>query len=172
MPDVIRLQQLNEMPADEFVRRLAGVFEHSPWVASQVARERPFSSIDSLHAAMVRRVQQAGPTAQLSLIQAHPELAGKAAMAGQVTAESAREQAGAGLDLCGSADLDTLQRLNRRYVQKFGFPFILAVRGYDRRGIIAELERRTESSAAQEREESLRQIYRIARFRLQDLITD
>ncbi|WP_244813609.1 2-oxo-4-hydroxy-4-carboxy-5-ureidoimidazoline decarboxylase [Caballeronia sp. Lep1P3] len=164
------LDQLNTMPADAFVTVLGGIFEHSPWVAEIAAARRPFSSIDELHATMSQTVETAGEDKQLALINAHPELAGKAAVRGELTAESTREQSGAGLNLCTQEEFDKLQSLNRAYREKFGFPFILAVRGYDRHGIIANFEARVNHSRAEELRTSLEQIYRIARFRLDDLI--
>src|SRR5262249_7420623 len=164
------LDQLNSMPADTFVTVLAGIFEHSPWVPEAAARQRPFASIDALHDAMSRIVEQAGDERQLKLINAHPELAGKAAVRGELTAESTREQSGAGLDLCTQEEFDRLQSLNKAYREKFGFPFILAVRGYDRHGIIATFEARVNNSRADELRASLDQIYRIARFRLDELL--
>ncbi|MFM0051039.1 2-oxo-4-hydroxy-4-carboxy-5-ureidoimidazoline decarboxylase [Caballeronia grimmiae] len=164
------LDQLNAMPADAFVTVLAGIFEHSPWVAEIAAQQRPFESIDALHAAMSKAVETAGDEKQLALINAHPELAGKAAVRGELTAESTREQSGAGLNLCTQEEFDKLQSLNAAYRHKFGFPFILAVRGYDRHGIIANFEERVNHDRAEELRTSLDQIYRIARFRLDDLI--
>jgi 2-oxo-4-hydroxy-4-carboxy-5-ureidoimidazoline decarboxylase len=164
------LDQLNTMPADTFVTVLAGIFEHSPWVPEAAATQRPFANIDELHTAMSRIVEQAGDEKQLALINAHPELAGKAAVRGELTAESTREQSGAGLNLCTQEEFDRLQALNQAYRDKFGFPFILAVRGYDRHGIIANFETRVNNSRADELRASLDQIYRIARFRLEDLI--
>ncbi|WP_250533855.1 2-oxo-4-hydroxy-4-carboxy-5-ureidoimidazoline decarboxylase [Caballeronia sp. AZ10_KS36] len=164
------LDQLNTMPVDAFVTVLAGIFEHSPWVAEIAAEKRPFSSIDELHATMSQAVETAGEEKQLALINAHPELAGKAAVRGELTAESTREQSGAGLDLCTQEEFDKLQSLNAAYREKFGFPFILAVRGYDRHGIIANFEARVNHDRDEELRTSLDQIYRIARFRLDDLI--
>lgn len=168
----LTLDELNRMAADDFEQCLAGIFEHSPWVARQVAQQRPFAGIDALHAAMVRRVAQASARQQLELIRAHPELAGKAAVRGELTHESSREQAGAGLDQCSPDEYRELTELNAAYLEKFGFPFILAVRGYDRQGILQQFRRRLALEANQEREESLQQIYRIARFRLDDLIQE
>lgn len=170
MNAAITLEQLNAMPATEFVDTLAGIFEHSPWVAESVAAHRPFGSIGALHAAMSDAVERAGIGPQLSLVRAHPELAGKAAVRGELTDESTREQSGAGLDQCTQAEFDKLQTLNAAYRVKFGFPFILAVRGFDRHGIIGNFEARLHHSADDEMRESLKQIYRIARFRLDDLI--
>jgi 2-oxo-4-hydroxy-4-carboxy-5-ureidoimidazoline decarboxylase len=164
------LEQLNTMPRDAFEAALSGIFEHSPWVAEKAAEQRPFASVDALYAAMCGIVANAGDERQLALINAHPELAGKAAVRGELTAESTREQSGAGLAACSQEEFDTLQRLNRAYRDKFGFPFILAVRGYDRAGIIANFQARVENAREQELRTSLEQIYRIARFRIDDLV--
>ena len=164
------LDELNAMPADTFVDTLLGIFEHSPWVAQAAEPQRPFHSVDALHSAMTRAVNQAGDRRQLALIDAHPELAGKAAVRGELTDESTREQSGAGLNLCTLEEFNKLQGLNAAYREKFGFPFILAVRGFDRHGIIANFETRLHHDRDTELRESLNQIYRIARFRLDDLL--
>lgn len=170
MPERISLTRLNTMPSEDFVRWLGGVFEHSPWVAEQAAVHRPFPAIDDLHAQMVHQIQMAGLEAQLTLIRAHPELAGKAAIRGELTAESTSEQAGAGLDQCSPDEFARLNQLNQAYREKFGFPFILAVKGYDRAGIISQFERRLGLDLEAELQESLHQIFRIGRFRLDALI--
>lgn len=165
------LEQLNTMPPDAFEAALAGIFEHSPWVAERAARMRPFASADALYAAMCEIVGNAGAQRQLALIDAHPELAGKAAVRGELTAESTREQSGAGLAHCSQEEFDKLRRLNEAYREKFGFPFILAVRGYDRAGIIANFEARLSNAREDELRTSLEQVFRIARFRIDDLVT-
>jgi 2-oxo-4-hydroxy-4-carboxy-5-ureidoimidazoline decarboxylase len=164
------LDQLNQISTDAFIAALSGIFEHSPWVAEVAAQQRPYPSVTSLHATMSKAVETAGEEKQLALINAHPELAGKAAVRGELTVESTREQAGAGLDQCTQEEFDRLLYLNAAYREKFGFPFILAVRGYDRHGIIANFEARVNHDRAEELRASLDQIYRIARFRLDDLI--
>lgn len=168
----ISLNDLNALPAKLFVRRLGGVFEHSPWVAEQVEAQRPFDSIKSLHSAMVGRIEAAGHEAQMALIRAHPELAGKAAVRGELTPESQSEQQGAGLDQCSQDEFNTLTALNQTYREKFGFPFIIAVRGHDRQSIIREFERRLHLTPAEEIAECLEQIYTIGRFRLDDLVNE
>ncbi|HVW49213.1 MAG TPA: 2-oxo-4-hydroxy-4-carboxy-5-ureidoimidazoline decarboxylase [Trinickia sp.] len=165
------LEQLNTMPPEAFEAALSGIFEHSRWVAERAARMRPFGSIDALYAAMCEIVADAGAERQFALIDAHPELAGKAAVQGELTAESTREQSGAGLAHCSQEEFDKLQRLNEAYREKFGFPFILAVRGYDRAGVIANFEARLNNARSDELRTSLEQIYRIARFRIDDLVT-
>lgn len=164
------LEQLNHASTEAFVAALSGIFEHSPWVAEAAAGQRPYASIEVLHRTMSGAVETAGEAKQLALINAHPELAGKAAVRGELTEESTREQSGAGLNQCTQEEFDKLQSLNRAYREKFGFPFILAVRGYDRHGIIANFESRVNNSRADEMRASLDQIYRIARFRLDELI--
>jgi 2-oxo-4-hydroxy-4-carboxy-5-ureidoimidazoline decarboxylase len=165
------LDQLNRASTEAFVAALSGIFEHSPWVAGAAAGLRPFASIEALHQTMSNAVRTAGETKQLALIDAHPELAGKAAVRGELTAESTREQSGAGLTQCTPEEFDKLQSLNRAYREKFGFPFILAVRGYDRKGIIENFESRLNNSRADEMRANLDQIDRIARFRLDELIS-
>ena len=164
------LDDLNRADRGAFVAALSGIFEHSPWVAEAVADRRPFGSVDALHAAMVAAVGQGSAARQLALIRAHPELAGKAAIRGELTASSTAEQAGAGLASCSPEEYARLTELNARYNARFGFPFILAVKGHDRAGVIAAFERRVEGVPDDERAENLRQIARIARSRLDALL--
>ncbi|MBZ9654272.1 2-oxo-4-hydroxy-4-carboxy-5-ureidoimidazoline decarboxylase [Phyllobacterium lublinensis] len=165
------LDQLNSLGTDDFVAALGGVFEHSPWVAEAVAGTRPFSSVGELHQAMVAAVEKAGQVAQLGLIRSHPDLAGKAARQGSLTAESTSEQKGAGLDRLTDEEFEEFHRLNNAYQSRFGFPFILAVRGHDKASIMAAFRRRLNHNAGEEVTEALRQIAEIARFRLHDLIS-
>ncbi len=164
------LAQLNALGDDAFVDALGAIFEHSPWVAEQVAPQRPFASVHGLHAAMCAAVAAAGEDAQLRLIRAHPQLASKAAIRGELTAASNREQGGAGLLDCSPEEFAQLHELNARYLQRFGFPFILAVRGHTRTSILGNLASRIDNARSDEQAEALRQIERIARLRLDDLI--
>lgn len=166
------LAALNGMDRARFVATLGAIFEHSPWVAEHVVDARPFASVDALHEAMVAAVAAAPAHVQLALIRAHPQLAGKAAIRGELTVESTREQAGAGLDACSPEEFARLTELNARYNARFRFPFILAVKGYDRAGIIAAFEARLTHTPAEAHAESLRQIARIARARLGVLLDD
>lgn len=166
------LDGINALDRTVFVAAFGDVFEHSPWVAERAWEARPFDSVDGLHRAMVRAMEAATPAEQLALIRAHPQLAGKAAIAGDLTAASAREQRGAGLDQCTPEEFAQLHALNTAYEDKFGFPFIIAVRGHTRTTILAEMQRRLSHGLEEERAEALRQIARIARFRLDDLIAD
>jgi len=169
---VIPLDVLNALPAADFVAALSGIFEHSPWVAERVVAERPFRSRIHLHHAMNEAVLQAGRDAQLALIRAHPELAGRSAARGELTASSTREQKGAGLADCNAEQLTRIRALNAEYAQRFGFPFVLAVKGHNTASIIAELERRVRNEAEAERSVALTQIGRIAGFRLADLVDE
>ncbi|MBB5370999.1 MULTISPECIES: allantoate amidohydrolase [unclassified Janthinobacterium] len=169
------LSDLNSSSDIGFVDLLHGIYEHSPWIAQRAAAARPFGSITALKRALQNVLAQASPAEQLGLIRAHPELAGKAAIAGQLTAESTREQARSGLNLCSPEEFSTLQRLNSDYNAKFGFPFILAVKGptgagLTRQEIITTFARRLKNRRADELAESLRQIKRIAELRLNDLL--
>jgi 2-oxo-4-hydroxy-4-carboxy-5-ureidoimidazoline decarboxylase len=164
------LAQLNAADHAGFVAALDEIFEHSPWVAERAFACRPFASIDALHAAMVAAMRAADEREQLTLIRAHPELAGRAMARAELTAGSTREQSNAGLTQCSPDELARLQALNARYNEKFGFPFILAVKGWTRGAIIDELARRTANDRATELAACLDQITRIARFRLEALI--
>ncbi len=172
MTSKLTLPQLNALDAAAFVQVLGAIFEHSPWVAERVLIQRPFDSTPALHAAMVAAIEAEGSEAQLTLIRAHPELAGKAAVRGELTEESSREQSGAGLDRCSPQEFAELQRLNTRYNEKFGFPFIVAVRGHTRHSIIALMAQRLDNSAQAEQGECLQQIYKIGKFRLGDLLAE
>jgi N-carbamoyl-L-amino-acid hydrolase len=169
------LSELNSCDAATFIERLRGIYEHSPWIPERAAAQRPFVNITALKLALQGVVSAASLDEQLGLIRAHPELAGKAAVAGQLTAESTSEQARSGLHLCSAEEFATLHRLNQDYNDKFGFPFILAVKGPDgqgltRRAIIATFTRRLKNQRADEIAECLRQIKRIAELRLNDLL--
>ena len=165
------LAEINAMDEARFVATLGGIFEHSPWVAQGAFGDRPFASVSSLHAAMLAAVDRASEAQKLALLRAHPELAGKAAVRGEMTRDSVSEQSGAGLSQCSPEEFARLTELNARYNARFGFPFILAVKGYDRAGIIGEFARRVDNDRATEFGECLAQIARITRFRLDALVT-
>lgn len=165
------LDELNRLDQEAFTAALGGIYEHSPWVAAAAVPLRPFASVDALASAMAGVVAGAGDARQLALIRAHPELAGKAMVRKALTADSSDEQAGAGLTQCAPEQFARLNALNARYNAKFGFPFILAVRGFDRAGVIAEFERRVDDDRTTEFAACLAQIDRIARLRLDALLT-
>ncbi|MES2760439.1 MAG: allantoate amidohydrolase [Pseudomonadota bacterium] len=169
------LQELNSCGEAEFADTLHGIYEHSRWIPQRAAHMRPFATVAALKLAMQAAVAAATEDEQLKLIRAHPELAGKAAVAGELTAESTSEQARSGLNQCSADQYATLHRLNADYNNKFGFPFILAVKGPDgqgltRQAIIDTFTRRLKKQRAGEMAECLRQIHRIAEIRLNDLL--
>ncbi|WP_306546183.1 2-oxo-4-hydroxy-4-carboxy-5-ureidoimidazoline decarboxylase, partial [Malikia spinosa] len=172
-PSILSLEQLNAANVAQFSALLAGTYEHSPWIAERAAARRPFVSLAALKRALVEVVRESGLEAQLGLIRAHPELAGKAMIARKLTAESTHEQGKAGLTDCTPAEFATLQQLNADYNAKFGFPFILAVRGPRGQGlgkaeIIATFARRLLNHPEFEQAEALRNIHRIAEIRLNE----
>ncbi len=162
--------ELNALDAAGFTAALGATFEHSPWVAARTHAAGPFASVDALHRALMDTVHRASPDEQLALLRAHPELAGKAAIAGDMTAASVDEQSSAGLGACTPEEFARITELNRRYNERFGFPFILAVRGLDRHRIIAEFARRVERTRDEELAEALAQVARITRLRLDALL--
>ncbi|RZA17276.1 MAG: 2-oxo-4-hydroxy-4-carboxy-5-ureidoimidazoline decarboxylase [Lysobacteraceae bacterium] len=169
----LTLEQLNTAPPAQAAQWLDGLYEHSPWIAEAALSGRPFKSLAHLKHAMTVVLAGADREAQLALIRAHPELAGKAMVSKTLTAESTNEQSKAGLTDCTPAEFDKIQRLNADYNAKFGFPFILAVRGPRGTGlgkaeIIATFERRLANPPAFELDEALRNIHRIAEIRLAD----
>ena len=157
----------DELAPADFVAELGSIFEHSPWVAEGVVAQRPFHTVDALHAAMCQVVREAGEGAQLALIRAHPELAGKAAIRGELTTASTKEQHAAGLDQCSPEEFAELTTLNRAYHERHGFPFILAVKGHTRESVIAAMRERLENPRDTEIATCLAQIERIARLRLE-----
>lgn len=160
------VQSLSALDRDAFVAALHGIFEHSPWVAERAWPRRPFADRAALEQALENTMMAASRAEQLALVQAHPELAGKAAIAGNMTRESVSEQGGAGLNACSPEEFAQLQALNEAYNAKFGHPFILSVRGRTRAEIIAAFQQRLSNDIETEFAESLRQIARIARLRL------
>ncbi|BBI63888.1 2-oxo-4-hydroxy-4-carboxy-5-ureidoimidazoline decarboxylase [Vreelandella sulfidaeris] len=145
------------------------IYEHSPWVAEaawQHGLTEAHDTPDALAELMGLMLQQASSEQQISVIRAHPDLAGKAAMAGELTQDSTSEQAGAGLDQCSPEEFARFEYLNVAYKEKFGFPFVIAVKGLDRHGILDAFEARLNNDAATERQTAIEQIIRIARFRL------
>jgi len=166
----LSLAEVNELDASAFADTFGDVAEHSPWVAEAAASSRPFSSREALIEAFAAAILSADAQSQRALILAHPDLAGKAAVAGDVTADSAREQAGAGLGALTPDEFATFSRANADYRERFGFPFILAVRNASKHDILAAFERRLPNTQDAEFAEALAQICRIVRFRLEDRV--
>jgi 2-oxo-4-hydroxy-4-carboxy-5-ureidoimidazoline decarboxylase len=166
------MSRLDEVSEEEFVSLLSGVYEHSAWVAERVVRGRPYRTIENLARALHEAVARAGQDEQLDLICAHPELVGRLADSDAVTLESRSEQAQAGLDRSSEAQIEEMRELNRRYRERFGFPFIVAVRGLARDDIVALLKARTERTVSEEFGQCLLEIGKIARLRLADRISE
>lgn len=170
MPQKIGLAEVNRLEREEFVSLLGRAFENSPWVAERAWGSRPFRDVDELHRAMVRAVEDAPEERRMALIQAHPDLAGKAAVAGELTPESEGEQASAGLDRLTPEEYDAFTRINAAYREKFGFPMIVCVREHTRQSILRSARGRLGNSREEEVETALGEITKIARLRLQDLV--
>ncbi len=177
MTATLTLERLNAAPPQQFVDHLRALFEHSPWVVERAAARRPFRSLAHLKHALAQVVRDAGRDAQLALLRAHPELAGKAMATGTMTQASTSEQSGVGLDRCTPEELAELRELNAAYQAKFGFPFMLAVRGprgtgLTRAEIVATFRRRLADSPESELDEGLRNVLRVVELRLHDLLGD
>jgi 2-oxo-4-hydroxy-4-carboxy-5-ureidoimidazoline decarboxylase len=166
----VPLDQLNAASADDFVTALAGIYEHSPWVAAAVVDKRPFASLSALDAALAAAVRAAATTQRLNLIGLHPDLAGKAARAGALTAESTSEQGGAGLDRLSEEDYARFHQLNDAYRAKFRIPFIICVRRHTKDSILRQFERRLQNAPDAELDAALTEVCRIAALRLNDRV--
>ncbi|KZL17567.1 Uric acid degradation bifunctional protein PucL [Pseudovibrio axinellae] len=163
------LKDVNSFSLDTFVEVFGDVAEHSPWVAVVAQRSAPFETRQALVDAFSSALQSADEPAQLALIRAHPDLAGKAARVGKMAASSVNEQAGAGLDQLTDAEYEQFTQLNDTYKSAYGFPFIFAVKGATKHQILDAFQVRLKNSAQEEFQEAVRQICRIFRFRLEDL---
>lgn len=160
------IAELNQMHQEPFVEAIGTVFENTPSIAAAAWTERPFHDVAELHATLVRVMQALSPEKQLALIQAHPDLAGKVKMA----EASVKEQSGAGLDRLSPDEFERFQQLNQAYKQKFGFPFIIAVRNHTKDSILAAFEQRLHHSVEVEMQQALTEITHITQFRLFDLV--
>ncbi|MGA9378057.1 MAG: 2-oxo-4-hydroxy-4-carboxy-5-ureidoimidazoline decarboxylase [Phormidium sp.] len=158
--------QLNEMNQEAFTEALATIFENSSWIAKNAWQKRPFANLSALHQSMVEVVQTASKEQQLNLISAHPDLGTKAKMA----EASVKEQAGLGLDKLTPEEYQRFHSLNQTYKDKFGFPFIIAVKNHTKNSILAAFAERSKNSPETEMAQALTEIAQIAKFRLDDLI--
>jgi len=161
------LEQINAFSLTEFVEAFGWIFENSPWVAERAWADRPFHTALQLRERMTAEVADATHDEQLALLRAHPDLGTRA----RISPVSTSEQSGAGLDHLTPAEYATLLELNNAYKDKFGFPFILAVKGFGKAVILDSLQHRLESTADAEFKEALSQVFRIARFRLEEAVT-
>jgi len=161
------IAELNLLDQAGFIQAVGWIFEDSPWVAERAFHARPFASLDALHGIMAEKVENATFAERLALLKAHPDLGARA----RLSPASTSEQAGVGLDRLTPSEFEQLQRLNAAYRTRFGFPFLLAVKDSTTHDILRALQARMESAPEDEFREALRQVYRIARFRLEGLIT-
>ncbi|HEX6957516.1 MAG TPA: 2-oxo-4-hydroxy-4-carboxy-5-ureidoimidazoline decarboxylase [Ferrovibrio sp.] len=166
----LALAALNRIPEADFAAALGGIFEHSPWIAERAAQRRPFASLDSLHGAMVRAMWAATDEEKLALLRAHPELAGKEADAGTLTAQSSGEQDSVGLTRLTAAEKARIKEMNAAYRARHGFPFIIAVRLRTKAQIFAAFEQRIANDRTAEFATALNEVGRIARLRLEALL--
>ena len=168
----LSMAELNALDPAGFVRVVGPVFEHSPWIAEETAARRPFADVDKLHAELCDTVRNASNDQKLALIRAHPDLVGRAALAGTLTAASSGEQAAAGLNKLTAEEVALFQKQNEAYRQKFGFPFVICARLNKKEAIIAGFARRLQNSSEQEILAALEEIFKIAGLRLRDLIKE
>ncbi|HYO50803.1 MAG TPA: 2-oxo-4-hydroxy-4-carboxy-5-ureidoimidazoline decarboxylase [Chloroflexia bacterium] len=166
----LTLDRVNGFDQHQFVESLGSLFEGSPWIAEEAWHERPFADITGLHSALCRVMYDAPTERKLSLIRAHPDLVGKAALAGTLTPESAREQASAGLDNLTQEEVATFTLLNNAYHDRFGFPFVICARENKRESILAGFDARLRNSREEEIQTALDEIAKIARLRLSDAV--
>lgn len=164
----MKLDAVNHLSQPAFVELLGGIYEHSPWVAERVWHKHPFHSRDELSGLMRFEVEGATTEEQLALLRAHPDLGTRA----KISDASTAEQAGVGLDRLTTEEFERLTALNASYKDKFGFPFLYAVKGSDKFAILEALAKRLESDRDEELAEALHQVFRIAKFRLEDLLDD
>ena len=164
------MASINAMERAAFIQKFGGIFENSPWVAEQAWDKKPFGSLDEMHAAMVGIAKYAPAPLQIALLQSHPDLAGKEAQAGAMTASSVAEQASAGLNALTPAEMTQISELNAAYRKKFGFPFIIAVRMHTKEGIFFEFSRRLHNDTQTEFANDLQNVYVITRLRLNKLL--
>jgi OHCU decarboxylase len=168
----IALTAVNQLSRDDFVVALGPLFEGSPWIADATWPARPFASLSQLHQALCATMYAAPLEQQVALIRAHPDLAGKAAIAGELTAESTREQSSAGLNQLSPEEFADFTRLNGAYREKFGFPFVICAREHNKTSILEHFATRLEHERGQEIRAALDEIAKIARLRLLDVVRD
>jgi 2-oxo-4-hydroxy-4-carboxy-5-ureidoimidazoline decarboxylase len=167
---MMSLAEVNAMAPPAFIARFGDVAEHAPWVAEQAAMRRPFASLEAMIAAFQTVIREASEAEQLRLIHAHPDLAGRAAVAGELAEESRKEQAGAGLDRLTPEEFARFTDLNSRYRARFGIPFILAVKGATKHRILDNFAERLGNDRATELASALDQVCRIVGFRLAERV--
>lgn len=168
----LELSVVNGLDTDQFVAVFADISEHSPWVARMAEKKRPYRTRAAMIDGFEQVIRTAAPDRQLALLRAHPDLAGRAAKAGELTEDSNREQKGAGLDTLNEEELARFSSLNSKYRERFGFPFIFAVKGADKHDILDAFEHRLGNAASEELETALVQVARIFRSRIEDRVRE
>jgi OHCU decarboxylase len=166
----VTIGELNAMDADAFTDAVGFAFEDSPWIARTAWAQRPFRDVSDLHRAMTRIVEESSEERRVALIAAHPDLAGRAAREGRLTASSTGEQRSAGLDRLTAEEFARFDRLNTAYREKFGFPFVICAREHDKESILAGLDTRTRNDRESEIRTALGEIAKIASLRLHEAI--
>ena len=164
------IDEINSRQREDFVRLIGPVFEHSPWIAEAAWKTRPFKDLDALHKALCETVAQSSEDKQLALIRAHPDLVGRAALAGTLTASSTSEQASAGLNELSAEEVAAFQKYNATYREKFGFPFVICARLNKKEAILNAFPVRLQHPREQEIKTALEEIGKIAYLRLRDII--
>ena len=168
----IAISELNGMEQGEFVHIFGPVFEHSPWIAEAAWKQRPFVTTSNLHGTLCEVAKKSGEEKQLALIRAHPDLVGRAALAGTLTRESTGEQAAAGLNKLSPEEIQLFQQYNTAYKEKFDFPFVICARLNKKEAILQGFEQRLKNTREQEIQAALEEIFKIAELRLRDLTKD
>ncbi len=170
MKQKFSVAELNSCTREDFEHLIGPVFEHSPWIAEATCVKRPFKDMETLHRSLCETVRSAGQEAQLALIRAHPDLVGRAALAGGLTPQSSSEQASAGLDKLTGEEIAAFQSSNQAYRDTFGFPFVICARLNKKEAILSGFRERLQHSREKEIETALEEIYKIAYLRLQDIV--
>jgi 2-oxo-4-hydroxy-4-carboxy-5-ureidoimidazoline decarboxylase len=168
--ETLSLRELNAADRPAFAQALGAIVEHSPWVAERAWTTRPYDSVRDLHAAMMAALRETPVERRIAVLRAHPDLAGQAARLGALSPTSVAEQRSAGLDRLTEEEYERFHRLNAAYRERFGFPFIIAVRRHDKAGILAAFERRLGHALEQEIEAALDEVAAIAWLRLEALV--
>jgi 2-oxo-4-hydroxy-4-carboxy-5-ureidoimidazoline decarboxylase len=166
------IDDLNAAGQPAFAAALGAIYEHSPWIAERAWQKRPFEGVEALKAAMSQVVAEASGAEQLGLVRAHPDLAGRLARAGALAPASAGEQAGLGLDRLSDAEFDLFEQLNTAYRERFGFPFVIAVKRHTRASVLDAFRVRIQHGPDEEMRTALAEIDAIAGFRLDALLKE
>lgn len=164
------VSELNSMNQEQFEQALGKIFEKAPWVIKQAAENRPYKGFVDLYEGTIKPLKMASPEVKLALIKSHPNLACKGIRAENITAHSQSEQSGAGLNQCTQEEADLLLKLNQAYQEKFGFPFMLAIKGYNKAEIIEQMKMRINNDKQQEFDGALQQVYKVVLWRMLDTV--